>query len=147
MWKLLNNVLNRFRICFSRKAAFDWFVIIIIGFMIRSDDLGVSSVIRDLSMNHKHYASIMQFFRASSWKLDTLRSQWISIVKSSAPLWCDDNMCILIGDGVKQSKEARRMPGVKRLHQEPENSSKSEYIFGHMFGGVGVLAGNLSKFF
>ena len=39
------------------------------------------------------------------------------------------------------------MPGVKKLHQESENSSKGEYIFGHMFGGIGVLAGNDSKMF
>lgn len=147
MWKLLDDVFNRFKICFSREAAFSWFVIIILGIMIRSDSLGVSSVIRDLSLEHKHYPSMMQFFRASSWKLDVLRNQWISIVKSIAPLWQQDDMCILIGDGVKQSKEARKMPSVKRLHQESENSSKAEYIFGHMFGGVGVLAGTLGKFF
>ena len=113
MWKLINDVLNKFRICFSRQAAFDWFVIIIVGIMIRSDALGVSSVIRDLAIDHKH---MMQFFCASSWKLDTLRTQWISIVGSIAPLWQEDGMTILVGDGVKQSKEARKMPGVKRLH-------------------------------
>lgn len=37
------------------------------------------------------------------------------------------------------------MPGVKKLFQESENSSKLEYIFGHMFGGIGVLMGNVSK--
>ena len=33
------------------------------------------------------------------------------------------------------------MPGVKRLFQESENSGKPEYIHGHMFGGLGILAG------
>ena len=46
-----------------------------------------------------------------------------------------------------QSKEGRKMPGVKKLHQESENSGKPEYIFGHMFGVVGILAGNMSKLF
>jgi hypothetical protein len=147
MWKLLDAVLNRFRICFSREAAFNWFVIIIIGIMIRSDSLGVTSVIRDLYLAENHYTSMMQFFRASSWEVSALRTQWISIVKSIAPTWKEDDMCILIGDGVKQSKEARKMPGVKKLHQESENSSKAQYIFGHMFGGVGVLTGNLGKLF
>jgi hypothetical protein len=50
-------------------------------------------------------------------------------------------------DGVKQSKEGRKMPGVKKFYQESENSSKPEYIFGHMFGVVGILAGNKSKLF
>jgi len=56
-------------------------------------------------------------------------------------------MPILIGDGVKQPKEGKKMPGVKRLHQESENSSKPEYIFGHMFGTIGVLVGNVEKLF
>ena len=54
---------------------------------------------------------------------------------------------ILIGDGVKESKEARYMPGVKKLHQESENSSKANYIFGHLFGAVGVLIGTPDKWF
>jgi hypothetical protein len=33
------------------------------------------------------------------------------------------------------------MAGVKKLLQESENSSKSRFIFGHMFGAVGVLIG------
>jgi len=56
-------------------------------------------------------------------------------------------MPILIGDGMKEGKEAKKMPGVKKLHQESENSSKATCIFGHMFGAVGVLVGNASKMF
>lgn len=35
------------------------------------------------------------------------------------------------------------MPGVKKLFQESENSAKPEYIHGHMFGGLGILAGSV----
>ena len=56
-------------------------------------------------------------------------------------------MPILIGDGVKQSKEGKKMPGVKRLHQESENSDKAEYVSGHMFGFIGVLIGKIEKLF
>lgn len=38
--------------------------------------------------------------------------------------------------------EGRRMPAIKKLFQESENSAKPEYIHGHMFGGLGILAGN-----
>jgi hypothetical protein len=37
------------------------------------------------------------------------------------------------------------MPAVKKLHQESENSAKGEYIFGHMFGGIGVIIGSKCK--
>lgn len=35
---------------------------------------------------------------------------------------------ILVGDGVKQPKESRKMPGVKKIYQESENSSKLEEL-------------------
>jgi hypothetical protein len=54
---------------------------------------------------------------------------------------------ILLGDGVKTAKEAEYMPGVKKLHQESENSGKAPWIFGHHFGVVGILAGGLEKLF
>lgn len=33
------------------------------------------------------------------------------------------------------------MPGVKKHHQESTNSGKAEWVFGHLFGCVGILAG------
>ncbi len=39
------------------------------------------------------------------------------------------------------------MPGIKKLYQESENCSKAKYIFGYMFGNVGVLSDNPEKFF
>ncbi len=44
---------------------------------------------------------------------------------------------------MKQSKEGRRIPGVKKLCQESENSAKPQFIHGHMFGGLGILAGSI----
>jgi len=63
-------------------------------------------------------------------------------VKEDFPLYKEGNFHILVGDGVMQSKEGRRMPGVKKLFQKSGNSAKPEYIHGHMFGGLGILAGN-----
>jgi len=51
-----------------------------------------------------------------------------------------DERSILIGDHIKVGKEARYMPAVKKLHQDSENVGKSEYIFGHQFGMIGILA-------
>ncbi|KIO60822.1 hypothetical protein B4064_3477 [Caldibacillus thermoamylovorans] len=37
------------------------------------------------------------------------------------------------------------MPGVKKLHQELENSPKAEYIFYHLFGAISILIGTSQK--
>ena len=145
MLEYIEKILNNFKSCFSRQSAFQWFVVIIIGLMTRSDKLGITSIIRDLALNPKLYETMNHFFRASSWKLPDIRQKWMQSVHSLAPLWKEGDYSILIGDGVKQAKEAKRMPGVKKQYQESENSSKPEYMFGHLFGGIGVLAGNLSK--
>ncbi|WP_245233337.1 transposase [Paenibacillus maysiensis] len=36
---------------------------------------------------------------------------------------------------------------MKKLHQESGNVSKGEYIFGHLFGAIGILAGTPAKWF
>jgi len=45
----------------------------------------------------------------------------------------------LIGDGIKVAKAGRKMPGVKKLHQQSESNTKPEYIFGHSCQAVAVL--------
>lgn len=143
MLNFIEKVLCHFERCFSSRAAFHWFVVIIIGLMLRSDQLGVTSVVRDLALAPNCYDSMLHFFRASSWSLTEIRRCWFSAVSKYAPLYKEENAHVLVGDGVKQSKEGRRMPGVKKLYQESENSAKPEYIHGHMFGGLGILAGNV----
>jgi len=147
MLKYIDFLLNQFRTCFSREASFQWFVVIVMGLMLRSDHLGTTSIMRDLSLNSACYETMNHFFRSSAWSLDSLRQTWLCIVKRFAPLHREQGAVVLIGDGVKVAKEARYMPGVKKLHQESENSSKAAYIFGHLFGAVGILMGTPSKWF
>ncbi len=143
----MNTILEGFRECFSREKAFHWFVVIVVGLMVRSDHLGVTSFIRELAIRPEWYETMLHFFRATSWNLAQVRQSWYKIVKANAQVCREGTWNILIGDGVKQSKEARHMPGVKKLFQESENSSKPAYIFGHMFGGLGILVGNQAKKF
>ena len=141
MFQRIEQLLKEFRPCFSRKAAFGWFVTVIVGFMLRSDQLGVTSVIRDLSLAPRCYEPLIHFFHSAAWKLDTIRQTWWKLLAERAPIYRVKKRCILIGDGVKQSKEAFHMAGVKKLLQESENSSKPKFMFGHMFGAIGVLIG------
>ncbi|MCL1914880.1 MAG: transposase [Eubacteriaceae bacterium] len=143
----LNEALSTFKQCFTRTAAYKWFVVVVIGFMARSDSMGLTSVVRELHLNPACYHSLLHFFRSRAWTLDKLESCWIRLVSWCGHLFFEDGMPVLVGDGMKQAKEAKKMPCVKKLHQESENYSKGAYIFGHMFGAIGVLAGNASKMF
>lgn len=147
MLKFIQSVLFAFRPSFTRVAAFHWFVVVVIGLMLRSDHLGLTSIIRDLSLAPRCYETLIHFFRSSAWSLDTLRAVWLQVVRAHAPLLYRNGKVVLVGDGCKQGKEANRMPGVKKLHQESENSAKGEYIFGHLFGAIGILMGTPRKGF
>jgi len=147
MWEYVNEKLMSFENCFSRKATFRWFVIVIIGLMVRSDHLGVTSIVRALGIAPHFYESLLHFFRAASWELDQIRRKWAGVVAKSGLAYRVNGFPVMIGDGTKESKEARKMPCVKKLAQESENSAKPQYIFGHMFGAIGLLLGNAGKLF
>ena len=108
MMNFIENVLCHFESCFSRKAAFRWFVTIIIGLMLRSDKLGVTSVIRDLALNPGCYDSLLHFFRASSRSLEEIRKCWFTAFKLYAPLYREGDYHVLVDDEVKRSKEGFR---------------------------------------
>jgi len=105
------------------------------------------AVIRELHLNENHYLNLLHFFHSSAWSLEVLNDKWIQIVFKISPLYKVNGDILLAGDGVKKAKEARRMPGAKKLHQESETQSKAAYFFGHHFGGVGILVGNAKKIF
>jgi len=141
----ISRILLQFEYCFSRDAAFCWFVVLIMGFIIRLDHHGVTSIIRWLGLKPSLYTSLLGFFRAESWQIKDILLRWRNIVWSSCPLIKIDGRYLLCGDGIKISKEAQKMPGVKRLHQESDNSGKADYIRGHHYGVIGVLAGWIKK--
>ena len=122
-----------------------WFIIIVIGLMVRTDTLGVTSIMRALSLAAPSYPLLLNFFRSESFELYEIELKWQTIISKLPFLYRVRNMVVMVGDGVKQFKEGRYMPGVKKLHQESENSAKAEYIFGHLFGGIGVLVGNTQE--
>ena len=147
MLKLIESFLIPFRKCFSRLSTFKWFAVSVTALMLRADHLGATSIIRDLGLNLECYESLIHFFHSRAYKLPALRNEWYRQVAGKAPLYKVDGRAVLVGDGVKQCKEAFHMPGVKKMVQESETCSKPEYIHGHLFGAVGVIIGNAQKKF
>lgn len=140
MLKLIDTILQRFQCCFKRKETFSWFVVIVLGMLVRTNLRGVSSIVGCLHLESCHYESMIYFFRSSAFKLSDIKHQWLCVVQQHIKRVKIDGRSIVIGDHIKVGKEARYMPGVKKLHQDSENVGKEEYIFGHQFGMIGLLA-------
>jgi hypothetical protein len=142
MLKFIENLLSAFRSCFSRTRTYEWFLVIVSALLVRYDSLGVISFVRALSLDHRLYETILHFFRSSAYKTADPKICWNKIIHRNIPLIRIGSRPLLLGDGCKVCKKSRRMPGVKRLCQESENSSKPQFIHSHMFDGIGTAIGN-----
>ena len=121
MIKFIDSVLRKFRNCFSRSAAYHWFVVVIIGLLTRTEFLGVTSFMRCFSFAPKAYDSLIKFFRSDAYTVQSIRTEWYAAVKENASLYQLNGKNLLAGDGTKHPKEGARMPGVKKLMQESGN--------------------------
>jgi len=148
LWEYVDNILKEFRSCFSREDTFKWFIVAAVGFMLRSDHLGVTSIMRELELcSNSLYVCMIHFFHSTAWTLAKLQEKWLGIIQRSGTIYEVFGKPMIIGDGVKKPKEGKHMPGVKKTHQESGNSSKQEYVMAHLFGALGIVIGNKVKQF
>lgn len=121
-------------------------LVILAGFSVREDLLGVTSIVRALGLKAVCYDRILDLFHSNALNLDMLTQSWAKLVVNKHPglLKCNGRI-ILVGDGIKVAKSGKKMPGVKKLHQESESNTKPEYIMGHSCQAVGILVQGLQS--
>jgi hypothetical protein len=118
------------------------------GMTIRGDIMGVTSIVRAFGLAAVCYDRILDFFHSPALDLHKLTVAWRSLVLANHPgILRVAGRPILVGDGIKVAKAGRKMPAVKRLHQESESNTKPEYIFGHSCQAIAVLARALASVF
>jgi hypothetical protein len=81
MWNYLDSAFAEFRTCFSRKAAFYSFVIIVMGFMLSTDSAGITSIIRVLGLEPAGYEALVHFFVPARGRLQPLGSNGYELSK------------------------------------------------------------------
>ncbi len=125
-----------------------WLVTILIGFSIKFDAIGVSSIARGARLLPNYYTCLLHFFNSTAVNIEVLQSLWIAIVFNQfRGLVMINGRYLLVDDGIKIGKEGKKMPGVKWLHQASESNSKAEYIMGHSIQAVSIVAKRLNTFF
>ena len=148
LWTHWWNAIWRLRPAFSRLQTFLWFATAVAGFTVRSDMLGVTSIVRALNLNARYYNALVDHFHSAAVKLDQLTTLWAHLVLRLFPQPVRINgRHVLVGDGIKVPKCGRKMPAVKLLHQQSEANTKPEYIMGHSLQAVGILVHAASSFF
>lgn len=142
----LETLLLFLRPAFSRTATFNWFVIATVGFIMRTDNYGVSSIVRSLWLSPVAYHSLLHLFHSSAWNITSfLRFWWLWVFQQDVAYKVNDRV-ILTGDHTKNVKDGRKIPEVQTLHQDSETGSKPSYFRGHHWGCIGLLTNRGKKF-
>jgi hypothetical protein len=130
----------------ARNRTFLWMCVVLAGFCVRPDLWGVTSLVRALGLQAACYDRLLDFFHSPALDVDALTRLWVALVVNLHPglVMCNGRRVVL-GDGIKVGKAGKKMPGVKRIHQESESNTKPEYILGHSCQAVAILAGGLSS--
>src|SRR5450756_2599446 len=124
----------------ARSRTFLWMALCLAGMSIRKDLLGVTSIVRALGLEPACYDRLLDFFHSPALDLDKLTHAWCTLLFRFDPgLLRVNGKPLLVGDGIKVAKAGRKMPGVKKLHQESDSNTKPEFIFGHSCQAVAVL--------
>ena len=132
----------------SRSRSFLWLLAALAGISIRSDLLGVTSIVRALGLGGHCYDRLLDFFHSKAVDPDALCRCWVKTVFARMPgIHRVNGRPVLLGDGIKIPKRGRKMPAVKLLHQVSESNTKPEYILGHSIQAVSVLVSAASTFF
>lgn len=132
----------------SRSRSFLWLLAALAGVSIRSDLLGVTSIVRALGLGGHCYDRLLDFFHSKAVDPDALCRCWVKTVFARMPgIHRVNGRPVLLGDGIKIPKRGRKMPAVKLLHQVSESNTKPEYIMGHSIQAVSVLVSAASTFF
>jgi hypothetical protein len=112
----------------------------------RREVAGVTSIVRALGLVPANYDRLLDFFHSPAVDLAKLTVAWRNLVFRAHPgILRVNGRPVLAGDGIKVAKSGRKMPAVKKLHQQSESNTKPEYIFGHSCQAVAVLAQALSS--
>jgi len=134
---------------FSRKRTFLWFVLCVAGMTVRKDLAGVSSIVRSLGLQEHLYDRLLGCFHSAGINMAKLTVVWVGLVRRCCAgfLLTVNGRLVILGDGIKAPKTGRKMPAVKKLHQESESNTKPEYIFGHSCQAAAIVAGSQETYF
>lgn len=147
MQKYLENMLAAMRPAFSREATFFWFVVAFAGFVTRTDNYGVTSIVRALWLDPACYNNLLNFFGSTAWTAETLMRQWRKWLVAHNAAHTINGRLVFAGDHTKVVKDGGKIPEVETLHQDSETGGKPSFFRGHHWGCVSLLIKARNKYY
>src|SRR5260370_6762648 len=119
------------RPAFSRLGAFMWFAITVAGLTVRTDSLGVTSIVRALKLRPRLYNKLLDHFHSDAVQLDRLSALWTQAALGLFPQPLRVNgRRGLVGDGVQGGHGRQKRPGGQLRPQQTQAHTHTQYIKG-----------------
>lgn len=101
LWTLWWNAILLLQPAFSHVRAFMWFAVAVAGLTVRTEMLGVTSIVRALKLQPRFYNALLRNFHSNAVGLDHLSELWARTVLRlfPAPLRVNGRR-VLVGDGI-----------------------------------------------
>ena len=80
LWVPWCTALSMLRPAFSRQVSFLWFAVCIAGLSVRTDNLGVTSIVRALGLDPARYPSLLRCCHSRAIQLPALQRCWTAAV-------------------------------------------------------------------
>jgi len=141
LYHRVEQILTALRPVFRRQATVQWFVLLLWGVLLADQAPAVTSYLNALGLSECYYHRALHWFHSSAWQVTDLWQGWGEWVAAPRCTKRLQGQLVYVADGLKVAKEGRKMPGVKRLHQESQDVSKPEWIRGHYLGALALLVG------
>src|SRR3970040_2762477 len=85
LWMAWSNAIWLLRPAFSRLRSFMWFATAVAGLTVRTELLGVTSIVRALKLRPRFYNKLLDSFHSSAVQLDRLSALWTQAVLRLLP--------------------------------------------------------------
>lgn len=133
-------MLSSFRSVFRRQAAFDWFVLVVWAFALRLDGSGLTSLVRLYDLAPSEYYNVLHFFHSQAFSVRDLCQRWAELVRKHLPLRRVKGRLVYLVDAIVAAKAGKCMPAVRYLHQGSKVHNRPEFVMGHFWGALTILA-------
>lgn len=144
MAKGLIDAMNHFRPCFTRERPFEWFEVVITGFLIRDDEKGLASIMRAFSIQDHRYGALAHFFESDAYDTKAVEQKWIDFVAGKGTFPTVAGRLVLLGDHTKSIHSGKYMPGVEKMANYSQNTIEA-YVFAQLLGYAGIVFDNGSS--
>lgn len=135
----VEQILSNLPPAFSRHATYEWFVILIWGILLCTQHRAITSYLNGVGLTQHYYTQALHWFHSQAITAQKLSIEWHQWLISHPKVYRLRGQPVYVGDGIKVGKEGKKMPAVKKLHNESENVTKPEWIRGHYFGVITLL--------